>query len=135
MGNIGQSGVDELTMVNMQYQQGTIKKYAQFCCNFHTKTENCLWIYGTEGQIKIDNMFWGSNNASLYQQDNETPIKVFNEPLAINGFEYEIAEAERCIKQGLIQSPLVSEQQTVQQLHIMDEIRAQLGVSYPFAGE
>lgn len=144
MGTVGQSGVDEFTLVNMQYQnqyqtnadnKNTDKKYAQFACNFHAQTENCLWIYGSTGRIKIENMFWGSDSASLYQQDNETATKVFHEPLAINGFEYEIAEAERCIKQGLLQSPVASAQQTQQQLGIMDEIRAQLGVHYPFADE
>lgn len=137
MGTVAQSGVDEFTLVNMQYQNetGTDKKYAQFTCNFNAQTENCLWIYGSKGRIKIDNMFWGSDTASLYQQDNQTPSKKFHQPLAVNGFEYEIAEAERCITQGLLQSSVVSAQQTQQQLKIMDEIRAQLGVHYPFADE
>ncbi len=132
MGLVGQTLVDELTMVNMQYPE---QKFVQFSCSLNSKMENSLWLCGTQGRIKIENMFWGANEISLYQDNSDEPCQIIKQPFAVNGFEYEIAEAEKCIQAGLLQSNRASHAQTRHQMKLMDEIRAQLGITYPFAGE
>ncbi|MCU4677237.1 Gfo/Idh/MocA family oxidoreductase [Catenovulum sp. 2E275] len=132
MGTVGATLVDEFTVVNMQYQNN---QFAQFNCNFDAKTENALWAYGTKGRIKIENMFWCSNSISFYPDNQDEATEIIKQPFAVNGFEYEIAEAEKCIQSGQLQSQVASHAQTRQQLKIMDKIREQLGVTYPFAGE
>jgi hypothetical protein len=50
----------------------------------------------------------------------------------MNGFEYEIEEAQRCIRAGKLESSLMPLKDTIDNLRILDEIRRQVGVSYPF---
>ena len=60
------------------------------------------------------------------------PEQRLQEPFSVNGFEYEIAEAQRCIRGGLIESPRMTHADTLATLGWMDEIRRQVEVRYPF---
>ena len=53
-------------------------------------------------------------------------------PHRINGFEYQIEEAQRCIKAGKLESPLMPLSATIDNLRVLDEVRKQIGVTYPF---
>lgn len=53
-------------------------------------------------------------------------------PFEVNGFEYEIREAERCVQEGRLQSDVMTGEQTVAVMRIMDEIRRQNGMRFPF---
>lgn len=119
-GLIGSTGVDELTMVNLTYPDN---KFAQFSCNFLTQTDNSLYINGTKGRIKIDDMFWAGTTASLIVDDTTTRV---TKPHAETGFEYEIAEAESCIKQKKLESSIVSHKETLQNMKIMETVLQQL---------
>ena len=45
-------------------------------------------------------------------------------PFAVNGFEGEIAEAQACIRAGLVESPRMPHAETLALLGWMDAIRA-----------
>lgn len=47
------------------------------------------------------------------------------------GLHYEACEAARCISNGLLESPLLPLDETVSIMRILDEVRRQLGVTYP----
>lgn len=47
------------------------------------------------------------------------------------GLRYEAEEVRRCIRNGLIQSPTVSHNESLIIANIEDEIRKQIGVVYP----
>jgi predicted dehydrogenase len=53
------------------------------------------------------------------------------EPVVGQGYGNEIAEVGRCLREGLRESPLVPHEQTLTLLRQMDELRAQVGVSFP----
>lgn len=53
-------------------------------------------------------------------------------PFRLNGFEYEVEEAMRCVRAGLIESPRMPQSETLANLALLDELRRQLGVRYPF---
>ncbi|NPC98876.1 Gfo/Idh/MocA family protein [Nocardioides sp. zg-DK7169] len=55
------------------------------------------------------------------------------EPVIGRGYGNEAAEAARCIREGLRESPLVPHHQTLTLLGQLDDLRAQIGVSYPGA--
>lgn len=54
------------------------------------------------------------------------------QPFEINGFEYEIREAQACAGAGEGQSERMTGEQTVAVMRIMDEIRRQNGLRFPF---
>ncbi|WP_220718337.1 hypothetical protein [Agarivorans litoreus] len=53
-------------------------------------------------------------------------------PYLASGFEYQASEVMSCIRQGMLQSQLNTWQDTLGTQRVMDEILAQVGVSYPF---
>jgi predicted dehydrogenase len=50
----------------------------------------------------------------------------------INGFEYQIEEAMRCMRAGLVESPGVPHAETLAVVELIDAMRARIGVRYPF---
>ena len=56
---------------------------------------------------------------------------VGEEPVIGVGYGNEIAEVNRCLREGLRESPLVPHAQTLTILRQMDDVRRQLGVAFP----
>ena len=53
------------------------------------------------------------------------------EPVVGRGYTHEVVEFQRCLAEGLLESPLVPQAQTLTILRQMDALRAQVGVRYP----
>jgi hypothetical protein len=52
------------------------------------------------------------------------------EPVIGRGYAHEAIEFQRCLAEGLLESPLVSHAQTLTIMRQMDQLRAQVGVRY-----
>jgi predicted dehydrogenase len=128
-GLVGSTGVDERSSVIMNYGSCA----SQFTCNFLANTENSFTIFGTKGHIRVPSMFWVGTQACL-SVHGESEI-VEDLPFRASGFEYQIEEVMACIAAGKLQSEVMSWQESIDTMQIMDEIRSQVGVSYPFLGE
>jgi hypothetical protein len=60
------------------------------------------------------------------------PIEIVGaEPVIGQGYGNEIAEVNRCLREGLRESPLVPHAQTLTILRQMDDVRRQVGVTFP----
>ena len=86
-------------------------------------------VYGTKGHIDIPE-FKNPTRAVLHI-DGQPPVEI-EQPFEINGFEYEIREAQTCAGAGKGQSERMTGEQTVAVMRIMDEIRRQNGLRFPF---
>ena len=53
------------------------------------------------------------------------------EPIVGRGYAHEIVEVHRCVRAGLRESPLVPHEQTLTILRQMDDVRRQVGVTFP----
>jgi predicted dehydrogenase len=124
---IGPTGVDHRVTASMQFIDGIT---SQFVCGFDGTADNAFHIFGEHGSIAIHAGFWQATTATL-TKTNEAPITIAR-PFRINGFEYEIEEAMRCIRDGRIESERMTHQETIETLRWMDHIRAEIGVKYPF---
>lgn len=135
MADIGPSGVDQTTLVNVCYKNGM---RSQFTCSAVSEPSNEMIINGTKGHIKLPGLFWFGGAATLVQSlDNgqASQEQTLEFPHAINGFEYQIDEMCRCIRLGEIESHLMSHGDTLQNTQLMDDIRDQIKLSYPPAVE
>ena len=56
------------------------------------------------------------------------PVETVERPFRVNGFEYEIEEAIRCIALGRVESPAVPHADTLAVLRQVDAMRRTLGV-------
>jgi dihydrodiol dehydrogenase / D-xylose 1-dehydrogenase (NADP) len=52
-------------------------------------------------------------------------------PLTGNGYNYEAAEVGRRLRAGELESPIMSLDETVAIVEVLDRIRAQWGLRYP----
>lgn len=119
------TNVDESNIINLKYKDGIL---ASLNCSLTTKLNNEAVIYGENGKIVIPR-FWASKEAYLYIEENpEKYIDEYEEA----GYKYEIEEANSCIKNNTLESNVASHNNTLELAKIMDEIRRQIGLVYPF---
>jgi predicted dehydrogenase len=126
MAHIGNTGVDELTTFSLKYENEVI---SQAHSSFLGNHVNDFLIYGSKGQIRIHPNFWGSTAATLTTEETDLTV---SRALRAGGFEYQTEEAMRCIRAGLLESPGMSHADTLGNMELMDGIRAQIGLKYPF---
>ena len=88
-------------------------------------------VYGSRGRIEIPN-FKCPQQATVCI-DGEAPYTI-ERPFDVNGYEYEIREAMACVAAGKTQSDIMTPEQSVAVMEIMDEIREQNGFRFPFEG-
>ncbi len=124
---MGNTGVDELLSAILVYKNGVV---SQFTSTFLAENMNDFFIYGTKGHIRIHPNFWGSAGATLSVTNKKD--EVVSAPFRATGFEYQTEEAMRCIRAGFLESPKVSHDYTLSMMTLMDDIRAEIGLKYPF---
>ncbi len=125
-GYIGESGVDEAISASLDYGEG---RFSQFACTFLTRPSMKVEIFGTKGEITIHPVYNSAEGATLKINRREKSVRL---PHRINGFEFQIEEVQRCIKAGKLESSLMPISDTIDNLHVLDEVRKQVGISYSF---
>ncbi|WP_213453747.1 Gfo/Idh/MocA family protein, partial [Rhizomonospora bruguierae] len=124
-GRLSPEGVDENTGLILGYPNGAM---ASLTCGILGATRNTASITGTRGRIDLNGTFFAPRGYTLYRNDTEPETVDMSFPGA--GYHFEAAEVQRCLAEGLIESPLVPHATTLEIMGILDEIRAQLGVHY-----
>ncbi|MBN1379132.1 MAG: Gfo/Idh/MocA family oxidoreductase [Gammaproteobacteria bacterium] len=125
-GYIGVSNVDEITSVIMHYGRG---RMSQFTTSLITQAANDMLIYGSSGYIHIHPHLCVPTEATLFDGNREITV---SKPLRANGYEYEIEEVIRCVQSGLLESPVMTQAETLANMRLMDDIRKQIGLRYRF---
>lgn len=126
-GVLAPTGVDSRLAATLDFGEGLV---AQFVCAYDTFAPNTLHLMGDEGAIVLPEVFWQATRAQLLRP--REPSETIERPFGINGFEYEVSEAMRCIRAGAIESPGMPHDETLAVLDWMDRLRALVGVRYPF---
>ena len=124
MANMAETGVDEQAVMLMRYEGGGM---ATLTCAVRTTTPHEAVIYGTDGFIRIPHAFWQPDSIVLCK-DKEQEFAF--ERLG-NGMGFEAAEVCRCMREGLLESPLMPWSRSLAVVKIMDRVRAQWGLKYP----
>ena len=93
--------------------------------------KNSLQIVGSKGRIEIEDWFYTPQDL-VFTPEGGQPRLI---PTQVEGgFQYQAAEAARCINAGLTESSIMPWSATVEVLRITDEVRRQLGVVFPMEG-
>jgi len=121
----GESGADEEDVVILSYGGHKIGFAATAT---RTALENDLWIYGTGGRIHIPNYIW-SRNAKLFVDGKEE--YTYKPEFVSNGYNYEAEAVMDCIREGKIECPVISWDESMILMETMDAIRAQWNFKYP----
>lgn len=122
-------GVDAHTGLLLGHPSGAI---AALTCGITGATRNAASITGSDGRIDLPGPFHCPKRFTLHRRGAD-PEEI-HAPFEGWGYHLEAAEVGRCLRAGLVESPLVPHAATLEVLAVLDAARAQLGVSYPDAG-
>lgn len=125
LSHIGEIGSDEHGVAILKYDKGEI---ADLSFALRTDAVDEAYILGTEGYIKIHDLFAVPNKASLFIDRKE--VEIIEEPIIGNALNYEAEEVMRCMNEGLKESPFMPLDESVQIMETMDKIRKPWGLVY-----
>lgn len=127
-----ESGVDEQESITLIYKD---KKTAVLHATMLAPTDRQGIIYGTEGYMIVENIN-NFESITVYNQNHEKE-NVYKRPKQISGYEYEVEACAKALKEGWIQCPEMPHEESLKMMQLMDSIREQWGIVYPFekAGE
>jgi len=126
-GKISESHIDETCGMMLKYKNGN---YAMLESSIITQTEGSAWIYGRDGTIRIKKPWTEQPEKIEVIINNETSFKHIPSWQG-RGFQYEIEETIKCLKEGKIESDILPHQSSIDVVKIMDEVRSQLNIVYP----
>lgn len=117
----GDSGVDETESVALRWTRRQPACLATLSASIVTNLEERAVIHGTKGVLRMPkpHMAEGftlsrADGTQEEWQDRET----------VNGFVYEVAEVVRCVRAGLLESPVVPHDLTIRCAEMFDVINA-----------
>ncbi len=121
-GSLNTHKVDLTTAILMRWNEEDV--YANTFCSVDRIGGNKATIYGENGYISMKN-FWMCEEVSLKYNDQDEEVHQF--PHRINGFEYQIDEVIKCIKDNKTQSDIMSLEHSAKIAHIMGNVKDQIG--------
>ena len=123
---LGDKGTDTYSTTLMRYKCGAMV-YVSSAIGTVMPLDG--WIYGTKGRIHIPNF-----NCPLHFEVTPDDAEAFICEMKpeLTGFEYQIREAQNCIGKGKIQSDIMTPEQSIAVMYIMDRIRSIWGMKFPF---
>lgn len=127
-GRFHSTGADLQTAAILEYKSGI----AQLMSGFLSQSDMTAKICGTDGTIIIDPVWHESEGYQIFKPYQQNEAVHYSLPKKGKGYTYEIEECLRCIQSGQIQSELWSHQNSLDLIRIVDEIRSQINLRYPF---
>ena len=125
--DLGVDATTSITVANGSGAQGLLS------CTMTAVTPCTAVVAGTEARLEMTQAFYGAGSTiRLVSRTNhvldERPGGL---PDDLRGFSYEAAEFARCLVAGETESPLMPHASTLRVMETMDEVRRQIGVTYP----
>ena len=124
--HINEYGTDDFSTILLKYPDG---KSACVTTSIGMQIPRYAAVFGTKGSIFLDD----------FQQAKKLTVQRFGEDAYtielgwdVNGFEYQVREAERCVKLGMTTSDILKKEDTLETLELMDHIRAFWGMKFSF---
>lgn len=124
--HMGPTGIDLQECISLSYADG---KMANLQAGTLCLNDRQGIINGTEGYIRVDNINC-PEVVEVYRNYELVERYVKPEDM-VNGYEYQVIEARRCIEAGLPESPMMPHQETLDIMKQMDGLRKEWGVVYP----
>jgi predicted dehydrogenase len=87
------------------------------------------FILGDAGRIEMKKPCYEHSTFTVFDRDDNILFE-YKGNIEGRGMQYQALEVERCIFEGLIESPTMSLDETVQIMEVMDQIRNQTGIEF-----
>ncbi len=122
-----ETGVDAQNSITLLYPGG---KMAVLNSSIQVLSDRQGIIYGTKGFLVVENIN-NFESISVYNTDRKL-VGSYQRPEQITGYEYQVLASKAAIEQGETQCPQMPHQTTLHVMKVMDELRKQWGIRYPF---
>jgi predicted dehydrogenase len=123
-----QEGVDEQCASLFKYKNGAMAQlFSSLLSNLGTDAD----ISGTKSRVRLTARFYApSATIELYsgREDSKEIIPVHKE--AGSGYQYQARHVGECLRKGLIESPVMSHDDSLLIMETMDRIRSAAGIHY-----
>ncbi len=124
--NKNEYGVDTNNSIIINFADG---KTAMLHSNLNSVTDLRGMIYGDKGRIEFDNI---NNCEGITVYLNDGTVTKYETPPQITGFEYQVRAAADAIFAGKTECPQMPHSEILCVLKLMDKLRAEWGIRYPF---
>ena len=124
-----EAGVDYQESFTLHYADG---RMAVLSAGMGSRCDRRCLISGTKGYIVADNVNNIRKIELFTEEDGFAAPKAIPVPKQITGYEYEVEACLRALERGEIECPEMPHAETIRVMEIMDGLRAQWGVRYPF---
>ena len=125
LGSTAPTGADDLVSLQWMTAEGAV---AQIICDSRSAGSSRTVVRGTEGWIEVHGPVNNPEGFLVHRDASGEGEWVDGHRL---GYRHEIDEFHRCLREGLLESPLVPHADTVAIMTIMESARRELGVRYP----
>lgn len=123
--NFHKTGAEIQTSMIFHYENAQAILYSGLTSESSMRAE----IQGSKGSIYIDPRWHETDGFSLHIGESEERTDL---PTTGKGYSHEIEEVHDCLKKGKLQSDLWSHQNSIDLISLLDEVRRQSGVVFPF---
>jgi hypothetical protein len=87
-------------------------------------------IVGSDARIEIDGRWYAPTTFTVLDRDDRV-IERFDAAPVGHGLRHQAAEVARCLSAGLTESPVMPLDESRSIMATMDEVRRQIGLTYP----
>jgi len=130
LAELGRTGVDERSGVLFGYPGGEL---AALSFSLTTDMPSEVLVLGTQGWIRVHGPIYRPEKltVSLKAAAGARTERVLPFPVTGNGYNYEADEVMRCLREGALESPGMTLDESLAIMRTLDAIRAPWGLRYP----
>lgn len=124
--------VDKTCTAQFRYDNGAT---AHLYSSFENYAPIEVHIHGSSGRIHLTSRFYAPSSSVIYYPGgDETVTSISIQKEEGWGYQYQVRHVKECLEQGFIQSPVMSWQDTIDQMKTLDAIRKSAGIVYAADG-
>ena len=122
---MSETGVDLTTAFTMRHAGGTLSICS---CSLRARAPSELVVSGTRGSVRMHRMFHMAENVTVDLLDGSS--RSIATPWLGNGYTHEAIAAGQCLRDGLLEHPAMTHDDTLATMGLLDTIRKQIGLRY-----
>jgi predicted dehydrogenase len=123
------TGVDEQCSVLFKYKNGTMAQlFSSFVAHLPTEAD----IHGSDGRLRLTHRFYAPESTLEFYPErmDSKQIVPFDNALKGWGYHYEVKHVCECLENNLKESPVMTLNNTLALMEVLDEIRMKAGIRY-----
>jgi len=125
VGELAGTGVDMQASFVLRHESGAVSSCMS---SLRAHTPNEFTISGSKGYVRLNTRFYCTESLTVGLNDGgKREVSV---PRIGNGYAHEAMEVGRCLRAGLLESPVMPLSESVALMGWLDAMRAQIGVRY-----